>query len=370
MFCGMKNSVKWGILSAGNIAGTFAEALQQAAGSELHAVAARDAARASEFAGKHGATCSYGSYEALLADPEVEAVYIGTLHPFHLEWIIQSVQAGKHVLCEKPITMNLREAKRARQQAVEHRCLLREAFMYRHHPQTQRVAELVERGVIGKVRMIEANFCYHSDMGPESRLIAKELGGGAILDIGCYGMSFCRLIAGRAQDRLFAEPIELQAVGHLDPQAKTDLWTTAIMRFEGDIVAKASAALRVEMPKFACVYGEKGRITVGDPWHCQGELRVELNGGEVLEVTPADTSRHLYAYEIESFTREMRGQPVGAKEVAMRYDDTLGNMKALDLWRTVIGLSYEADRLGASAASCDFAAGSGTGRSKTRAPGR
>lgn len=342
----MKNSVKWGILSAGNIAGTFAEALQEAEGSELHAVAARDGGEAAAFAEKHGAAKSYAGYEALLADPEVAAVYIGTLHPFHLEWIIKAVQTGKHVLCEKPITMNLREAKRAKAQADEHRCLLREAFMYRHHPQTQKVVELVESGVIGKVRMIEANFCYHSHLGPESRLIAKNLGGGAILDIGCYGMSFCRLIAGRARDRLFVEPIELQAMGHLDPQAKTDLWTTAIMRFEGDIIGKASAALRVAMPKGATIYGETGRILVDDPWHCKGGIRVESNDGKLLEVIPADTSRHLYAYEIESFTREMRGQVIGAKEVAMRYDDTLGNMKALDRWRTEIGLAYEADRVG------------------------
>lgn len=344
-FSAMKNSVKWGILSAGHISGTFAEALVEAEGSELHAVAARDAGDAAEFAAKHGAVRSYGGYEALLADSEVDAVYIGTLHPFHLEWITKSVRAGKHVLCEKPITMNLREAKQAQQIARENSCLLREAFMYRHHPQTQKVVELVESGVIGKVRVIEANFCYHSSLGPESRLVAKELGGGAILDIGCYSMSFCRLIAGRAHDRLFAEPLELQAVGHLDPQAKTDMWTTAIMRFEGDIVGKASAALRVEMPKLACVYGEKGRITVEDPWHCKGEIRVEQNGGEVIEVIPADTSKHLYAYEIESFTKEMQGQAIGAKEVAMRYDETLGNMKALDRWRAEIGLAYEADRV-------------------------
>ncbi|HKK17741.1 MAG TPA: Gfo/Idh/MocA family oxidoreductase [Opitutales bacterium] len=341
----MSISVKWGILSAGNISGTFAEALVETEGSELHAVAARDAERAAAFAEKHGATRSYGSYEALLADPQVDAVYIGTLHPFHLEWILKSVQAGKHVLCEKPLTMNLREARLAKQKADENSCLLREAFMYRHHPQTQKVVDLVESGVIGKVRMIEANFCYHSDLGPDSRIIAKELGGGAILDIGCYGMSFCRLIAGRAHDRLFAEPIELHAVGHLDPQSRTDMWTTAIMRFEGDIVAKASAALRLEMPNLAFVYGETGRVTVCEPWRCRGDLRIERNGGEEIEVISADKSKHLYAYEIESFTREMRGQPVGAKEVAMRYGDTLGNMKALDRWRAEIGLSYEADRV-------------------------
>jgi len=342
----MSHTVKWGILSAGNISGTFAEALKEAESSELYAVAARDSGDAEAFAGKHGGAKSYEGYEALLADSEVEAVYIGTLHPFHLEWVTKAVQAGKHVLCEKPITMNLREAKRAQQVAKDKSCLLREAFMYRHHPQTQKVVDLVESGVIGKVRMIEANFCYHSDLGPESRLIARELGGGAVLDIGCYGMSFCRLVAGRAQDRLFAEPIELRAVGHLDPQAKTDMWTTAIMRFEGDIVAKASAALRVNTPKGAFVYGEKGCITVMDPWHCEGEIRLELEGSDAPEIIPADRSRHLYAYEIESFTGEMRGQAIGAKEVAMRYDDSLGNMKALDWWRGEIGLAYEADRLG------------------------
>lgn len=342
----MSNSVKWGILSAGNISGTFAEALQDAEGSELYAVAAREGGDAKAFAAEHGAAQSYEGYEALLADPEVDAVYIGTLHPIHLEWIMKSVQAGKHVLCEKPITMNLREAKQAKKVADEKRCLLREAFMYRHHPQTQKVVDLVESGAIGKVRMIEANFCYHSDMGPESRIFAKELGGGAILDIGCYGMSFCRLIAGRAHDRIFAEPIELYASGHLDPQVKTDSWTTALMRFEGDIVAKASAALRVNMPKGAFIYGETGRISVIDPWHCKGELRIERDGSDEVEVIPADSSKHLYAYQVESFTRELQGQPIGAKEVAMRYDDTLGNMKALDRWRAEIGLSYEADRVG------------------------
>lgn len=342
----MKNSVKWGVLACGKIANEFARAANATESSVLYAVAARELDRAEAFADTHGAAKAYGSYEALLADPEVEAVYIATLHPFHLEWIARAVQAGKHVLCEKPITMNLREAKQAKKLADEKRCLLREAFMYRHHPQTQKVVDLVEGGVIGKVRMIEANFCYHSDLGPESRLIARELGGGAILDIGCYGMSFSRLIAGRAHGRLFAEPIELHAVGHLDPQARTDMWTTAIMRFEGDILAKASAALRVEMENVASVYGDKGRITINQPWHCKAELEVNLNGGESVEVIPADTTRPLFCYEIESFVGEMRGQPIGAREVAMRYDDTLGNMRALDWWRSEIGLSYEADRIG------------------------
>ena len=342
----MGSTVKWGILAAGVIAEEFATALQKTELGDLRAVAARDFNRAAEFAKRHGAPHAYGSYEELLADPEVEAVYIATLHPLHLEWIVKSVQAGKHVLCEKPITMNAHEAKLAKQQADEHRCLLREAFMYRHHPQTQRVVDLVTSGIIGQVRMIETSFCYNSGVQPESRVQAKELGGGAILDVGCYGLSFSRLIAGRANDRLFSEPIEMKAVGHLDPQLQTDMWTTAVMRFEGDIMAKVSAAVRVETSRQSIVYGDTGRIIVEDPWHCRGGISVVRSEEEVLQSWPADTSRPLFTYEIESFARELRGQPLDATEVAMRYDDTLGNMKALDRWRAEIGLRYEADQAG------------------------
>ena len=338
-----KKSIRWGILAAGKIAGSFAKALQECEGSELHAVASRDDERAQAFAVEHGAVRSYGSYEAMLADSEVDAVYIATIHPHHLEWITKSVQAGKHVLCEKPLTMNLREAKLAQKIARDKGCLLREAFMYRHHPQTQKLVDLIAAGVIGKVRMIEANFCFNSGIQPDSRVQSKALGGGAILDIGCYAMSFCRLIAGRAHDRLFAEPIELHAVGHLDAQTQTDMWTTAVMRFEGDITAKATAALRVNGERGGVIYGDKGRITVDNAWHCSGSICIERDDEGTLEVIPADCSRNLFCYEIDSFAAELRGRPIGANEVGMRSDDTLGNMRALDWWRSEIGLGYEAD---------------------------
>lgn len=307
-------------------------------------VAARDADRAQAFAAEHGATRAYGSYGALLADPEVEAVYIATIHPLHLEWIAHCVRAGKHVLCEKPLTMDLREAKRARKLAAEKRCLLREAFMYRHHPQTQALADLVESGRIGAVRMVEANFCFNAGVEPESRLQAKVLGGGGILDVGCYAMSFARLIAGRARGRLFAEPLELKAVGHLDPGTRTDMWTTAALRFEGDILAKCTCAVRMGAENHAAVYGEKGRIFVKSPWFCDGEVHIHMDGDLESEVIAPQIGRGLYAYEIEAFAGELRGWPVGARAVGMRLDDSLGNMKALDWWRSEIGLAYEADR--------------------------
>jgi predicted dehydrogenase len=340
----MGHSVKWGILSAGNISNYFAKALAEAGNGELYAVAARDLDRAEAFAKTYGATRAYGSYEALLQDPDVEAVYIATLHPWHLEWMLKTFQAGKHVLCEKPLTMNLREAKLAEKIAKERRCLLREAFMYRHHPQTQMVADLVSEGRIGKVRLIEANFCVDAGIQPESRLQAKELGGGAILDLGCYTMSFARLIAGRAQGRLFGEPLELKAVGHLDTQTKTDMWTTASLRFEGDVLAKLTCAMRMKGEISAVIYGEKGRIRVDAPWFCREQVTVTIDDEDEVLITP-DTSRNLYVYQIETFGRELRGQSIAANAVAMRSDDTLGNMKALDWWRAEIGLGYEADRV-------------------------
>ena len=215
--------------------------------------------------------------------------------------------------------------------------------MYRHHPQTERVVELVTSGVIGKVRMIESNFCYNSGEQPESRLQSKALGGGAILDIGCYTMSFARLIAGRAHGRLFAEPLELKAVGHLDAKTKTDMWTTAVMRFEGDILAKTTCALRMNHENEAVILGDKGRITVEMPWQCPGTIRVELDEKDSVQEIAMPKQRPLFAYEIDSFTNEMRGRPIAADAVAMRFDDTLGNMKALDWWRAEIGLGYEAD---------------------------
>lgn len=337
--------VRWGILGCGKIADKFARALGEAENSVLQAVAARDADRARSFSAKHGAVTAHGNYEAILADPAVEVIYIATIHPRHIEWILKSLLAGKHVLCEKPLVMNLREAKVAQKLARERRLLLREAFMYRHHPQTQKVVDLVESGVIGAVRMIEAKFCFNAHRDPESRLYDKALGGGAILDVGAYPMSFVRLIAGRSVGRLFAQPLELKAVGHLDPQTKVDTWTTASLRFERGILGQCTAAIAMQTDNHAWIYGDKGRIWVESPWFCDGEIRIYSDEAGEMEIVETKTDRNLYVWEIEAFARELRGRPVAAREVGMRLDDSLGNLSSLDAWRHEIGLAYEADRI-------------------------
>ncbi|WP_269526570.1 Gfo/Idh/MocA family protein [Coraliomargarita parva] len=337
-----KRRIRWGILAAGDIAHVFAGAFAQCEGSELVAVASRDASRASEFAKKFSLDKAYDSYEAMLEDPDVEAVYIATLHPFHLEWILRAVHAGKHVLCEKPLCMNLREAKAAQKAARENRCILREAFMYRHHPQSQKICDWITSGAIGRVRMIDASFCFNNKGKPDSRHEAKELGGGSILDLGGYVMSFARMVAGRAVGRPFSEPLELKAVGHISPQSHTDMWTSASLRFEGDILASLSAAMHVRKENQAVISGERGRIVVESPWFCSGAVRLQMDEG-AEEVWTSSTDRSLYAYEIDAFAAELCGIPVASDEVGMRFDDTLGNMKALDWWRSEISLRYDAD---------------------------
>lgn len=339
----MNDKTRWGILACGHIANEFAHAVLESSSSELVAVSSRDGARARDFSKRYGGCRAYGGYEELLADPMIDAVYIATLHPFHHTWILKALAAGKHVLCEKPLTMNRRQAQEAFDVAREHGCLLREAFMYRHHPQTQQLVELVESRVIGEVRMIDANFCVNTGHQPNSRLQAKALGGGAILDLGCYPMSFARLIAGRARGELFADPLELKAVGHLDPETETDMWTSALVQFGAGIVAKLSCAMRVHVPRMGgVIYGDKGRIVVEQAWHCREHMRLHVEGAPSKTIS-ADTTRPLFSYEIEAFSKEVAGQVLSPSVVGMSEADTLGNMGALDRWREEIGLRYAAD---------------------------
>ena len=178
--------LRWGIISTGAIAGTLARALGKSETSELLAVASRSPEAAARFAAEHAVPRAYASYEQLLADPEVEVVYIATPHPSHAEWAIAAARAKKHILCEKPLAMNEREVRAVVQAAREHDVFLMEAFMYRCHPQTHELVSLIRRGVLGQVKAIHASFGFYGAYPATSRIVNHELGGGGILDVGCY----------------------------------------------------------------------------------------------------------------------------------------------------------------------------------------
>ncbi len=335
----------WGIIGTGSIAQTFARSILESQTGRFVAVASRTQTAADDFAGKYPGTRPHGSYEALLADPDVEAVYISTPHPMHLEWVIRAARAGKHILCEKPIGMNHAEAMAAAEAARQNGVFLMEAFMYRCHPQTATIVEIVRSGQLGEVRAIEAIFGWDcGSFQPESRLFKNELGGGAILDVGCYCMSMARLVAGAALGQPFAEPTRLKAVGHLAESGVDDI-TQALLTFPGDIQARLHTATRLNIGASVTVMGSEATLRVPSPWFCgHPTTHLEIRKGDRTETIEVSSEAPLYALEIDAVSRSLEA----GETPAMPIDDTVGNMAALDWWRTEIGVAYDSDKVGAS----------------------
>jgi predicted dehydrogenase len=339
--------LQWGILSAGHIARKFATDLQSSRNNRLVAVASRHEADAAAFANEFDGVRAHGSYAALLADPEVQAVYIGTLHPWHAEWAIEAARAGKHVLCEKPLALNLADAQRMIAAAREHGVLLMEAFMYRLHPQTLKIVELVRAGHLGELRVIRASFNFAADFDPAHRLFNKALGGGAILDVGCYPMSFARLIAGQASGQGFANPTAILGAGRIHPVAQTDEFATAVVTFPDGVLAELSCGTTILDDQSAQIHGTDGWIDVPTPFLPGQGGRDEViwlhkRGDTTPEKIAIDHLAHgLYTYESDAVAEAVAHS---ATEVsAMTWDDTLGNIAALDTWRQAVGVRYEGE---------------------------
>ncbi|MFT3829792.1 MAG: Gfo/Idh/MocA family oxidoreductase [Opitutaceae bacterium] len=336
--------LRWGILGTGMIAHKFAEALRETPSGQLVAVGSRARETAARFAGEVGAGRAV-DYAELIADAEVEAVYVATPHPAHAEWAIAAARAGKHVLCEKPLTLNRCDSERAIAAAREHGVTLMEAFMYRCHPQTAKLVELVRGGAIGQVGMVQAAFGFHCEPQPGHRLFANALGGGGILDVGGYPVSMARLIAGAALGRDFAEPVSIAGAARLHPTEGTDLHATALLQFEAGVGAQVACGVSLELENVVRVYGSEGWLFVPEPWFAAGAggtTRIVLHRrGAAPETITVPAENGLYAYEAAAFAAAVRG---GRAEVpAMTWADTLGNMAALDAWRAAAGVVYRGE---------------------------
>jgi predicted dehydrogenase len=340
----MTAKLNWGIMTTGWIARKFVTDLQQSHTGRLAAVGARKLADAGKFAADFGGARAHGSYEALLADPEVAAVYIGTPHPWHAEWAIRAAEAGKHILCEKPLTLRRTDTERVIATARKHRVLLMEAFMYRLHPQTRKIIELVRAGAIGELRLIRASFNVVCKFDPAHRMFKKELGGGAILDLGCYPVSFSRYIAGAALGRPFAEPVEFHATGRVHPAVGTDEFATAVAKYPGGIVAELSCGSTFLDDNSAQIHGTKGWIDVPNPFTPgllgqTEKITVHRNGGgapETLDIT--SPAMGLYAYEADAVAAALAR---GEQEVPEAlWADSIGIAGMLDQWLAAAGVNY------------------------------
>jgi predicted dehydrogenase/aryl-alcohol dehydrogenase-like predicted oxidoreductase len=344
--------LQWGILGTGGIAHAFADGLVHSKTSRLTAAGSRSRETAAKFGQQYGLPpeACHASYEALLADPNVHAIYISNPHPGHAEWAIHCAEAGKHILCEKPLAMNHAEAMAVVEAARRQDVFLMEAFMYRCHPQTLRIAELIREGAIGQVRVIQATFSFHAAADPGSRLLDPALGGGGILDVGCYPVSMARFIAGVAGGQPFAEPEDLYAVGHLGATG-VDAYTAAVARFPGDIVAQLATGVQVAQDNTLRIYGDAGYLVVPTPWapgRDGGSSRLLLHRKgtpeprEILVETPPDLLAYIYTIEADHVAAHLAER----QSPAMNWADSLGNMRTLDRWREAIGLVYPLETAG------------------------
>ena len=209
--------LNWGVMSAGGIAYVFCNAMRFTDSGQIRAIASRTQSRMDKLVNDFGIPRQYTSYEELLEDEEIDAIYIAIIHPLHAEWAIKCAEAGKHILVEKPISMNHAEAAAMVEAARENDVFLMEAFMYRCHPQIQRVVQLIQDGVIGDIHVVRATFGGQVGFNPQSRIYNHEMGGGGILDLGCYTASVVRLIAGAADGKLFLHPTVIKATGKVGP---------------------------------------------------------------------------------------------------------------------------------------------------------
>ena len=340
--------LRWGIIGTGGIAKKFAAALAEAETGELVAVGSRAQGTADAFGEAFAVPRRYATYERLLADDEVDAIYNSLPNHLHLEWTVAAARAGKHVLCEKPLTINAAEAERMFAEVEETGVFLMEAFMYRCHPQTDKLVTLIRDGAIGEVRVVQAAFGY--DMGDSDRAyqnirLRNDVCGGSIMDVGCYTISMARLIAGAALGlSVPAEPESLCGVAHIGERGRVDEWAAAVAKFPNGIVANLTCASRARVNSAVHVWGSQGNIEVPIPWNPPvGEI-ILTRSGKDAEVIDTPAYANSYALEADVVARSLSGRE--AAYPCMTWEDSLNNMVALDRWRASVGLVFDAERGG------------------------
>jgi predicted dehydrogenase len=341
----MQKSLMWGVIGTGGIASDFAEALGSSDRGRVVNVVGTSAEKAARFAQKWNLPASAASLDAMFADRNVEAVYVASPHPSHEAQAIACVEAGKHVLCEKPMTIDAAGTERVIEAARRRGVFLMEAFMYRCHPLMRELLARLREGVIGDIRHIRADFGFRVPRNPESRLFDVRLGGGGILDVGGYPMSFSRLIAGLVEGRPFAEPTRLEAAGFIGPTGADEV-ATALVAFSSGLTAELSAAVHHDIGTTTVVFGEAGKIVVPNPWIPGGRRQgrdssfTVFRDGRDPEIVPIRTERATYALEAELVADTL--PQLEPASPAMTWADSLGNMRALDRWRAAVAAKRSA----------------------------
>jgi D-xylose 1-dehydrogenase (NADP+, D-xylono-1,5-lactone-forming) len=338
----MAIKLRWGILGTGNIASQFARGMASSGRGTVASVGSRRQNSAEDFARIHAIPQAVGSYASLIADGGIDAIYNSLPNSLHADWTIRALKAGKHVLCEKPLAMNAAEAEEMFDVARKTGRVLVEAFMYRSHPQTLALIEIVRSGAIGQLRLIRTSFCYRTRSIDGNVRFARELGGGGLMDIGCYCINFARLFAG-------AEPTAIHAVANFHPNGVDELAAGTLI-FSNNIVSSFTCGMCLHADNTAYLCGDEGYIEVPVPWKPGPESSkfILTRGNEPKmdkpksvappprEIRNIEAPGDLYQMEADDFAATvLDGRPPRVSR-----EDSVGNMRVLDEMRRQIGLEF------------------------------
>ena len=310
--------LRWGLLSTARINGSLVAGARATGAAEVVAVASRDGARAEAFAREAGAERAHASYEALLADPEVDAIYNPLPNSLHVEWSIRALEAGKHVLCEKPLARRAADAEAAFDAAERAGLVLAEAFMWRHTPQTRRLRELLDGEPVGRLRLIRASFSFPIASRDDIRMSAA-LDGGSLMDVGCYCVNGLRFVAGAEPERVHGE----QAGGG----DGVDIGFTGMLRFPGDVLGVFDCGFAHPARHDLEAVGEGGSLFLPDPWHGREGVIVLRRDGEAPERIECERADP-YACELEDFARAC--DPAHPAPPLLGRADALGQARAIE----------------------------------------
>ena len=324
---------RWGILGTGAIARQFVRGLRSLPEAEVFAVGSRSEASAAEFADKRNIPRRHASYEGLAADPEVDVVYIATPHPFHAENAELCLQAGKAVLCEKPFCVNAAEAERVVELAREKGLFIMEGMWTRFFPLMEEVRRLLSEGAIGEVRMLNVDFGFMADLDPASRLFDRKLGGGSLLDVGVYCVSFASMVLGR--------PSGFVGLPHLG-ETGVDEQASVVLEHEGGRLANLSIGVRTNTPQEATIMGTEAYIRIHAPWWRPQSMTISRPGTED-EIVEAPVSGNGFNYEAAEVMRCLEAGKMESD--VMPLDETLSVLKTMDGIRAEWGLRYPGEEV-------------------------
>lgn len=329
--------VRWGILGPGTIARDFLAGTAGSATGIIAALGTRNPDRP-ELAEHFPGIRIVPGYEALIADPEIDAIYVATPHVHHARWAIAAAEGGKHVLCEKPMGVSAAEVEAMFAAARTAGTFLGEAFMYRFHPLASSIAELIRSDAIGEVRMIRSSFGFAVPEAARAghRLFQPELGGGAILDLAGYPVSMAGLIAGARNGGAIPMPDAIKAVGHIGPSG-VDEWTSALLRFPGGITADLSCSITVRQENVLHILGTTGRLEVDQFWFAGGKtggtntMRLIRPDGSRAAIAVAEP-RHLYSFQFEAANRAIQSGTREFSTPGLDAADSIATARIVDRW--------------------------------------